>query len=55
MSDSHFCIFPAFGYWEINSRPVSSAEAKSGLHPDVVWVRIGHSECCGYFLEDTDT
>ena len=41
-----FCAFPALGYWEIAGRPVSSAEAQSGRHPDAIWVRINHSECC---------
>lgn len=32
-----FCVFPAMGYWEIDGKPVSSREARYGLHPRAVW------------------
>lgn len=32
-----FVVFPALGYWEIDGKPVSSREAKCGLHPRAVW------------------
>ena len=46
LQEEHFCVFPAMGYWEIDGKPVSSREVRSGLHPLVKWIRIDHSNCC---------
>ncbi|KKL97298.1 hypothetical protein LCGC14_1835900 [marine sediment metagenome] len=32
-----FCAFPAMGYWEIDGKSVSSAEAEYGGHPRAIW------------------
>ena len=35
--EKRFVIFPSFGYWEIDGKPVSSEEAQAGLHPRAIW------------------
>lgn len=38
LRDYPFVVFPAFGYWEIDGKPVSSKEADYGLNPKAKWV-----------------
>lgn len=40
----HFNVFPALGYWEIDSKPVSSREARYGAHPRAKWMRTEEAD-----------
>lgn len=33
----HFNVMPAFGYWELNGKPVSAKAADYGLAPGAEW------------------
>jgi hypothetical protein len=47
-TEKSFCPFPAFTYWQLYGKPVSSSEAEYGLHPDAV---LCETEQAKYFYD----